>query len=139
VRLLRLRRRRGRRRRRSRPGDGWHNFSFEGTTPLGDAQPFTFTNTRAATLDVTDVLCPGDIYLVYDNRVLIGPTSAPDPTVDCSYDASTGDPSVAMYDPVYSSGWITLAPGTHSITIAVASSPYPFSGGLCGSTTAAST
>jgi hypothetical protein len=74
--------------------------------------------------------CPGEIFQVFDNGVLIGTTSAPGATT-CTYGGSTANPDQAINDPVYSSGWGILGPGSHSITIVVASTAgYPEGGGF---------
>jgi hypothetical protein len=113
------------------PGEGWHSFSYvAGPDPITTAQaPFTFTTTGNVTLAITDVLCPGEIYSVYDNGVLIGTTSQPQLST-CSYAGSTANPDEAMLDPTYSSGWATLGPGPHSINIVVVQTAgYPVGGG----------
>ena len=111
-------------------GSGWQGFSWVGQTqPVVPTQtPFTFTTTLPVVLKITDVLCPGEVFTVYDNAVLVGQTSAPGLTT-CDYANSTGDPTTALSDPNYSGGVAALKAGTHSITIIVTTAPYPEGGG----------
>jgi len=87
--------------------------------------PWTFTATGAGVnLTVVDGGEAGDIYYVWDFGILVGSTSFADATNPGSY--SCGDfPEPCYADPMISKGVFPLAPGPHSITISVRSSPYP--------------
>ncbi len=108
-------------------GDGWHSFGSPDNSPYPES-PFTFTATTAVVITVTDVLCPGDRYSISDGSTTLGTTSVPGSSV-CTYAGYTGDPNVAVADPNYSHGAWAVGQGTHSIGIALFSSPFPGSGG----------
>jgi hypothetical protein len=106
-------------------GSGWQQFNWVGQTqPVEPVQtPYTFTTTKAVTLAITDVGCPGEVFTVYDNGVLLGRTTPPTVTT-CAYPGATNDPDAALADETYSGGVGTLKPGTHSIRIIVSTAPF---------------
>jgi len=97
-------------------GGGWSYFSVSSVGVGAAEEPFTFTSAVAVQLDVTDFLCLGDRFQVFDNATLLGSTSAaiPDPD-DCDTTAYT--PDGAFADARWSSGSFVLAAGSHSITV----------------------
>jgi hypothetical protein len=107
-------------------GGGWQQFNWDSQTQsaVPYQTPFTFTTTKSVRLEITDVLCPGEVFTVYDNGVLLGQTSPPR-VFTCDYAGSTGDPDAALKDPTYSGAIATLDAGTHSITIIVSTNGYP--------------
>ena len=108
-------------------GDGWHSFGSPNHDPYTQS-PFTFTAGGAVVVTVTDVLCPGDVYSVFDGSTMLGTTSTPGSS-DCGYAGNTPDPGTALADPTYSHGAWAVEPGAHSVGIALFSSPFPGSGG----------
>lgn len=96
-------------------GDGWHYFEDTDWDSWNDEGPFTFTSSATVILRVTDVDCRGEEYDIYDNGVLIGPTSVVTPDPQCF--PSVADPDATFPDPDWSSGTFTLGPGAHAITI----------------------
>lgn len=105
----------------------WYTFGFSGTgsalgsgfvaptSPNGQiapSAPWTITLSKAATLTVTDLETSGDQFTLYDNGVLLGTTSTPNP-----YGSYVGEcVSCALADPNFSHGTFTLAAGTNVIT-----------------------
>ncbi len=79
--------------------------------------PYEFTLYDYAYLDVTDYDLAGDIFQVYNNGALLGPTSMVPAGDDNS--PNTPNPDVAFGDDTWSSGTFWLGPGDHSIHIDV--------------------
>jgi hypothetical protein len=75
-------------------------------------QPFTFTSVANVEITVTDTLCMGDVYEVFDNNVSLGTTSP----VGLNCDSPAFDPDDAIAAG-FSSGVFTVGPGSHSIHI----------------------
>lgn len=122
----------------------WYNFATVAGMDLGCGQPvdyacnytsaipsyydpgippWTFTATGGgALLTVLDGGELGDVYNVWDMGVLIGTTSAVD--LNLTPYACGGFPLDCIDDPNMSKGSFALAPGAHSITISIASTPY---------------
>ncbi len=129
----------------------WYNFAWDGAADLGcgtgvvcdytsavpfyydpGLPPWTFDATGGAMLTVQDGGELGDRYHVFDMGALIGTTS----TVDLAtyapgtYVCGGGSPPGGDYpldcvgDPNISHGSFLLAPGSHSITLSIASTPY---------------
>jgi hypothetical protein len=98
--------------------------SAAGNSEFLGARPWTFTNTDPVLLVLTDAFQHGDAFQPFDFGVAVGgPTpavvadnvgSGPDPT----------DPAFTSLDPLYSHASYLFAPGDHSITIRVNTSPY---------------
>jgi hypothetical protein len=98
----------------------WFNVGSTGTsTPT-----FTFSSRTPVLLRVTDALCRGDRFKVYDHGFAIFKTSsAPiDPSCDDTPHLDTG--SSAWHDPSYSKGKFLLEPGGHRIRIQIIQSPF---------------
>lgn len=79
--------------------------------------PYEFTLYDYAYLDVTDYDLAGDIFQVYNNGALLGPTSMVPIGDDTS--PNTPNPDVAFGDDTWSSGTFWLGPGDHSIHVDV--------------------
>jgi hypothetical protein len=117
-------------------GDGWHGFGTPDNSQPYSQSPFTFTAAGAVVVSVTDVLCPGDRYTAsligslgnVEWSTILGTTSVPGSS-GCSYAGFTADPDVAVGDPSYSHGRWAIGKGSHSISVALFSSPFPASGG----------
>ena len=94
---------------------------------LGEGQPieepFSFSSSTPVVVKVTDVLCRGDQYEVFEFGVSIGTTAAV-PVQECGTEPFVGDPAVAFEDPSFSHGSFVLSPGSHSITIVVIADPF---------------
>ena len=98
----------------------WFDVGSTGTsTPT-----FTFWSRTPVLLRVTDALCRGDRFKVYDHGLAIFKTSnAPiDPSCDDTPHLDTG--SSAWHDPSYSKGKFLLEPGGHRIRIQIIQSPF---------------
>jgi hypothetical protein len=91
-------------------------------------EPFTFSSSAPVVVKVTDVLCRGDQFEVFDFGVSIGTTPAV-PVQECDTEPFVGDPDVAFEDPSFSHGSFVLGPGSHSITIVVIADPFGFGSG----------
>ncbi|MGH9345425.1 MAG: PEP-CTERM sorting domain-containing protein [Terriglobia bacterium] len=90
------------------------------TNPVAEetsTPPWTFTG--PGTIFALDLFQPGDEFAVYDNSILLGDTSAPDPT---AVDTCSGNIACAMADSGYSQGSFSVGGGSHSITIEVTQS-----------------
>lgn len=94
-------------------------FFWSGQGPATDG-PFTFNAASSVDLFVTDDFQAGDRFEVLDFGFSLGMTSL------VAVDGSTSElgPELAYLSPTFSSGLWTLAPGAHSITINVVSSPF---------------
>jgi hypothetical protein len=86
-------------------------------------EPFTFSSSAPVVVKVTDVLCRGDQFEVFDFGVSIGTTSVV-PVQGCDTEPFVVDPDVAFEDPSFSHGSFILGPGFHSITIVVIADPF---------------
>jgi len=94
----------------------WNAFGF-GQSP-STATTFSVVAGRGgSTLEVTDVLCRGDRFEIWDNGIDLGATSYVDNS-GCS-GTSVSDPSAAFADPTYSTGTYFLPSGTNQISIQV--------------------
>jgi hypothetical protein len=108
---------------------GWTLFDW-GIVGEGQPieEPFTFSSSAPVVVKVTDVLCRGDQFEVFDFGVSIGTTSAV-PVQECDTEPFVVDPDVAFGDPSFSHGSFVLRPGSHSITIEVIADPFGFGSG----------
>ncbi|MGE5297143.1 MAG: hypothetical protein ACM3VT_20150 [Solirubrobacterales bacterium] len=113
-------------------GGGWYEFYWgvdesgnETGDPWNAEGPFTFTADAWTVLKVTDVFVPGDQFEVYNGGIYIGTTSVPvwDP---CLY---TDSYDYASSNPPWSSGTLTLAPGSYSLTLFACIDPYGWGAG----------
>ena len=107
-------------------GFAYNHTSASGFYEDPGPPPWTFTAGTGAAITVLDGGEAGDIYNVYDFGVLIGSTSFADATTPGSHSCG-GFPEPCLADAAISKGTFQLAPGAHSITISVKSSPYPSS------------
>lgn len=82
----------------------------------GNNQPFP-----GAILQVVDLFCKGDAYIVADNGNIIGQTSLSLP-IDCTN--STEDPNAALLGGGWATVGVYLGPGSHNITIQMTRSPW---------------
>lgn len=100
----------------------WNHTSYDGIYYDPGPPAWTFSApSNGATLTVLDGGEVGDVYNVYDNGVRIGTTSA----AVAAASGCGGTPTACLADARSSKGTFPLAPGPHSITISVASTPYP--------------
>jgi hypothetical protein len=90
-------------------GSSWRRFSKSSKCKKG----YSFTTKQCMSVDVSDLDCYGDQYLVLDNNVSLGNTSTPGKPNQC------GGPSkdAGLADPDMSSGSFVVGPGSHSIKI----------------------
>lgn len=91
----------------------------------GVAPPWTFSGSAVVTL--TDMFQRGDQFALFDNAVLVGPTSVPvnDGTTTCI----ANDIGSCLANPTYSHGVFDLGGGSHSLTIEVIQNALGTSGG----------
>ncbi len=102
------------------PNAEWTYFRF-GTGGTFVPDVFAVATTTQLILQVTDLMCSGDRFAVYDNGVLLGNSSVP--TFDeCR--SNTESPNTAYGNSTWSSFHATLGPGVHAITIKVLISVY---------------
>lgn len=98
------------------PAGGFCIESSGTLTALLDAPAWTFVAAPGgATLTVVDTFLSGDSFQVFDFGILIGPTSAPAPDVDCG-----DDPVICLGTAGMSVGTFALAAGAHSLTLVAA-------------------
>jgi hypothetical protein len=107
----------------------WYEFEFGlagsyasqfGSDP---APPWTYSESFATILTVTDIDNAGDMFTVYDNGTLVGSTS------DVPNTGITNNvyyPDTALTSSDLSHGIFDLSPGSHSITIQVARNALNF-------------
>jgi hypothetical protein len=109
---------------------GTSAFACPGCVPSGggdstflDDPPWTYVSASPTTVTLTDAFQHGDTFELLDFGAVVGMTpfviadavgSGPDPS----------DPAFTSLDPLYSHASFLLAPGAHSLTIAVIDSPY---------------
>lgn len=96
---------------------GWQVFFFG---DVGDTASDTFTVDGPVLLTVTDAFLSGDQFEILDGVISLGLTSAPGSVGDqigSDYDAAAADSR-------WSSGSFLLGPGSHTIKILVAASPF---------------
>jgi len=109
---------------------GWYGFCFGGVGSPATAgcqndgigvsgNPTTFTAVNDVYLKVTDAFDHGDRFDVFVNGVLAFTTSAV-----AASGGTVSDPDVAFADPLYSHGVITLLPGSYTVDIFTAASPF---------------
>ena len=100
----------------------WTVFYFGGTGSFDGA--FTFSSPHPVLLRVTDGLCRGDRFRVYDRGSPIFLTSmvATDPS--CDDVPFVSSPQRAWEDQTYSKGRFLLEPGWHKIRIQAVNSPF---------------
>lgn len=97
--------------------------SVAGNSIFVDSPPWQFTApTTGATLKVTDAFFRGDIFDIFDFGEYLGSTSFV--TLLEEELPKTSNPETAFTDSTYSSAAFKLAPGEHSITIALKQSPF---------------
>lgn len=102
----------------------WRDFSFGKTGTWNSDGAFTFHSADPVVLKVTDGLCRGDRFRVYDRGSAIFVTSkvATDPS--CDDTPFIFWPSGAWQDQTYSKGRFVLEPGWHKIRIKAVNSPF---------------
>lgn len=109
--------------------------AVEGMQPVDWWRLFRFTNVGAPALtryefvaltpfniEITDIYCTGDIFLVFNSGVPLGQTSIPEVAPTCLN--TTSDPEVALANPAYSSGSGPLPSGYYNLTITAVVSPW---------------
>jgi hypothetical protein len=104
----------------------YNHTSFEPNYSNPDTPPWTFTaGASGATLIILDGGELGDVYNVFNHGVLLGATSAiPGGFGSPGSYGCGGLPLPCLADSAMSKGTFYLGAGDHSITIAIASSPF---------------
>jgi len=102
----------------------WTDFNIGGPGSRNFEGAFTFYSKDPVLLRVTDGLCRGDSFRVFDRGFAIFKTSkvAIDPS--CDDVPFVFWPSGAWQDQTYSKGSFLLEPGWHSIRIQAVNSPF---------------
>ncbi|KAL0079321.1 hypothetical protein J3Q64DRAFT_1262291 [Phycomyces blakesleeanus] len=100
--------------------DTFTDFHWSGKDAVVN-ESYELQLTEPATIQITDFKNRGDVFVVYDNDVVIGETSAIEMDADNEVFAAT--PLEALEDQRFSQGTFDLAAGDHKITIQ-AKSPY---------------
>jgi hypothetical protein len=118
------------------PGDpalvvntGWQEFDWVGGDGTFAVQDFTFVNNTPQVVTVTDALCPGDRFAIYDNGVFVANTSVPGES-SCAVPDFTFSPDQAYADNNFSHGVIVFGAGSHDITIQAITSPFASGSGF---------
>lgn len=111
---------------------GWYGFCFGesgsgayagGCQGMGVGEtgnPFTFSSPGSVLLKITDAYLRGDSFLV---DIDAGSITFTTPAV-ASGPFGVSDPDLAFADPSYSHASIVLGPGSHSVNVFAASSPF---------------
>jgi hypothetical protein len=102
----------------------WTLFNFAGNGSFNVEGAFTFSSPHPVLLRVTDGLCRGDRFRVWDrgSPIFLSSTVATDPSCD-DIPFVTG-PARAWEDQTYSKGRFLLQPGWHRIRIQAVNSPF---------------
>lgn len=109
---------------------GWYGFCFGGVGSPATAgcqndgvgvsgNSTTFTALGPVDLKVTDAFDHGDQFDVFVNSLLAFTT----PAVGTS-SGSVTDPDIAFADPLYSHAFIALGPGSYTVDVFAAASPF---------------
>lgn len=100
----------------------WNHTSYDGVYYDPGPPAWTFVApTNGATVTVLDGGEIGDVYNVWDNGTKIGTTSSAVQNAQGCGD----NPTACLADSRVSKGTFQLGPGAHSLTISIASTPYP--------------
>jgi hypothetical protein len=101
-------------------GTGWIRFR---TNERGSfSRKFLFTAPGPVLVTVTDYLCSGDRYRVFDNDEDLGLTSVPLRTRHCEGSAAT--PNKGLADPDFTHGVFPVGAGHHVLRFQIVRSPY---------------
>jgi hypothetical protein len=93
--------------------------SSGGNSQQLDNPPWTFTSATPVAVLLTDAFNTGDQFTLFDNAVGLGTT----PSVPLT-NSGVSDPAVTSVSPAWSHMIFNLPPGSHSLTIQAANSPY---------------
>jgi hypothetical protein len=102
----------------------WQVFGFAGPGSFNLEGAFTFYSRTPVLLRVTDGLCRGDRFLVYDHGLPVFRTSQVGTDTSCDDTPYLDMPGAAWKDQSYSKGSFLLEPGSHRVTIQATSSPF---------------
>lgn len=102
----------------------WRDFQFGGRGSFNSEGVFTFFSSSPVLLRVTDGLCRGDRFRVYDRGypIFLSTKVATDPS--CDDRPFVGSPGTAWLDQTYSKGHFLLEPGYHRVRIQAVASPF---------------
>jgi len=104
---------------------GWQVFGWG-----SDGLPFetlVFTTKRATRVTITDNLCAGDRFSIFDGTRLLQVSSAV--PVDFNCNPIIEDPDLAYRNPIYSHASFVLRPGSHELQIRATTNPFGGGGG----------
>jgi hypothetical protein len=102
----------------------WTPFNVGGAGSFNSEGAFTFWSPHPVLLRVTDTLCRGDRFRVYDRgfRIFLTSQVAIDPS--CDDIPFVSNPFTAWQDQTYSKGHFLLQPGFHRVRIQIVTSPF---------------
>jgi hypothetical protein len=104
------------------PFGAWTGFSVGDTGTTSGV--FTFFSRSPVLLRVTDALCRGDEFRVFDRGFALFNTSTVGTDTSCDDEPFVDSPGAAWLDQSYSKGRFLLQPGSHSIKIRITQSPF---------------
>lgn len=103
------------------PDDDWTVFTFKNDGEF-TCKSFIFHNDHFMKLFLTDFMCAGDNFKVFDNDVLIGETKLVPIDVNCTYPLFS--PQLGFESKDFSNAVFKMYPGHHNITIKAGVSPW---------------
>jgi hypothetical protein len=89
---------------------------------------FTFSSDTPVLLRVTDALCRGDEFRVFDRSFAIFNTTSVPVDPSCDDEPFVGAGPQAWADPSYSKGRFLLQPGHHRVRVQITESPFGAAG-----------
>ena len=95
----------------------WASDEVDSEGADSSASPYVLDLTAAGVFYITDAFIPGDIYKVYDNGTPILTTTICDNSHSGDESYSDPDPSSCWDSPYFAHGQVSLAAGSHSLTI----------------------